>query len=545
MKRFVCLLLCAAALCVLACPPAARAAPESNPVLRVGLAYGAGAMISANLENYIGGGYEFGYLDAESRFVPLGCTAQTKITMVKNRNVYLSGGTYGGTPEGDVVGAYHNGHGSYPSRADAEAAVGAFRAQGVPAFVSYRNGAWLARSSSFADSGGGARETGSKYCVSVVVTGTVDIIFQFDCDQTYSLCVRPCAPDGVRAVTWHRQRRYAGMFEFRRFEGDDLYVYNALDMQDYVKGVIPYEMSPSWPLEALKAQAVCARSYAVSSMTRHRGEGFNLCTGEHCQVYYGAAQASETSDRAVDETFGQYLTHNGQPCNAVYHASDGGATEDSENVWTNVIPYLRGVPDPYEDASQIPGYQWQYTFTNAQLSDYLNRNGRANAGVSGFYVDQYTGMGNVLSVTFTDTAGKVIASYSKEAARTLIRGLSGSSNALSQRYGIASGEAALTAVSTGGAILTHSDLSRLYAIDGQGNIAPLPPAAAVTLISSGGLYALPVQSGPSSSGVYTVTGRGHGHNVGMSQWGARGMAEQGFSYDRILGHYFTGAEITG
>ena len=544
MKRLICLLLCAALLIIVP-QPAAFALPAANPVLRIGLAFGANAMTAANLDHFAGSGYEFGYLDGEMTFIPVGATAESKITMVKNRNVYLSdAGVYSDTPSAAIVGAFHTPHGTHPSREGAEAAAAELRAQGTPAFVSFRSGEWLVRSGSFTDSDGGARETGSNRCVSVVRTGTTDIIFQFDFGETHHLAVRPIPPEGGgAAVTWHNRRRYYGLFEFRRFDGNDMSVVNVVDMQQYIKGVVPYEMSPSWPLEALKAQAVSARSYSVSNLSRHRNDGFSLCTAIHCQVYYGTAQASETSDRAVDETFGHYLMYDGQPCNTVYHSSAGGATEDSENVWTQAIPYLRGVADSYENAAQIPGYQWQYTFTNAQLTEYLNRNGRANTGVANFYISRHTAMGNVFSVTMTDSAGSVIATYSRENARTVIRSISGASNSLSLRYSVSSGDAALTVLSSGGATASFSGTGSLYAVGADGNPILLPSAGEVSLIDSQGLlYPLPANPNP-NTGVYTVTGRGNGHNVGMSQWGARGMADLGYTYDQILTHYFTGTEI--
>ncbi|MDR0326042.1 MAG: SpoIID/LytB domain-containing protein [Oscillospiraceae bacterium] len=543
MKRFIGLILCAAVLLTLM-QPAAGASPAPNPRLRIGLSFGSGALVSANLDNHTGSGYEFGYLDADMQFIPVGSTAQSKITMVKNRNVYLSGGTYSDTPADTAIGAFHTPQGSYSSREEAEAITAGLREQGVPAFVSYSSGVWLVRSGSFTDSGGGARATGSNRCISVVVTGTTDILFQFDYGEAYHFCVRPIAPEGVEAQTWHQARRYYGMFEFRRHDGNNLSVFSVVNMQQYVKGVIPYEMSPSWPVEALKAQAVSARSYAASNLNRHRSDGFSICTTVHCQVYRGTAQASETSDRAVDETLGHYLTYNGQLCDTFYYSSNGGASENSENVWSTAIPYLRGIVDPYENPSQIPSYQWQFTFTNAQLSAYFNQNGRANSGVSNFYIDRYTAMGNVLSVTVLDSGGGTLAVYTKESARSLIRSLSGTGNALSQRYTITSGDAMLTAVSSGGRTMAHTDLGGLYAIDGSGNTVLLPPSGAVSLIDRAGLlYPLPTQSNP-NTGVYTVSGRGHGHNVGMSQWGARGMADLGMTYEQILKHYFTGVEIS-
>ena len=127
--------------------------------------------------------------------------------------------------------------------------------------------------------------------------------------------------------------------------GGDLIVYNLVDIEDYVKGVIPYEMSNSWPIEALKAQAVCARTYAMAS---RKHSGFDLCTTECCQVYRGVGLANDTTDSAVEQTAGQYLTYNGELCVTYYSSSDGGATENSENVWTAAVGYLKGVIDPYE-----------------------------------------------------------------------------------------------------------------------------------------------------------------------------------------------------
>jgi stage II sporulation protein D len=550
MKRFISVLLCAVTLTVFL-PVRAEASAAANPTLRIGLSYGSNALFSANLQNHVGSGYEFGYLDADMQFIALGYTAQTKITVTKNRNVYLAAdGTYTETVTSHAVGAFHTPHGTYPAREEAEAAAAGLRAQGVPAFVSWQSREWLVRSNSFTSSAEG-RVTGTNRAVSVVVTGSVDIIFQFDGGQTHSLCVRPLAPEGIKAQTWHRLRSYNGLFEFNRRDGNNMTVCNIVNMQDYVKGIIPYEMSPTWPIEALKAQAVCARSYAVTHLNRHRNDGFNLCTEVHCHVYRGTGQASENSDRAVDETFGQYLTYNGQPCQTFYFSSSGGATENSENVWTNAIPYLIGITDIYEDPSRIPGYYWSFTVTNAQISEYLNHVGRTNSGVSAFYVDRYTDMGNVFSVTVLDSTGRSLATYTKESARSFIGGLSryygfySNSFSFSQRFSISSGNSMLASISKNGVKMTHTSTQGLFAIGAQGGIAPLPPQEAISIIGGDGrLHPLPVNPNSGvNTGVYTVRGSGLGHNVGMSQWGARCMADLGFTYDEILKHYFTGVEI--
>jgi stage II sporulation protein D len=558
MKRFACLLLCAVIIIILSQPEAA-ASPASNPPLRIGLncnsAGAASTLVAANLQNFIGSGYEFGYMDTSMEFVPLGSTSETRITILPNRNIYLSGGSYSTTQSDIAVGAFHNTHGAFGSRHDAEAAAEALRSQGTQAFVSYQNGEFLVRSGSFISSSDG-RVTGSNRCITVVATGTTNILFQFDHGDTFHLAVRPVNNTEERAQTWHRQRRYNGIFEFRRIDGGhEITVISIVDMQDYIKGVVPYEMSPSWPLEALKAQAVSAKSFAAGSLNRHRSHGYNLCDTTHCQVYRGTSSASANSDRAVDETYGIYMMHNGNVCTSIYYfSSSGGATEDSENVWTLAIPYLRGVADPYENPSQIPGYQWSYTVTNAQLSAYLSNNlNIVNNGVTGFYIDRTTRMGNVRSVTVLGGNGQPILTRTGDNARIFIAGLlrtvAGAPNtyAFSLRYGIFSGGHRLTAVTSDGLTANHDAgaIGGLYAIDGNGNKVLLPPASSVQLIGQGGLlYGIPAEpSAGSTTGVYTVSGRGHGHNVGMSQWGARGMADLDYSFDAILRHYFTGVEI--
>lgn len=110
-----------------------------------------------------------------------------------------------------------------------------------------------------------------------------------------------------RRVTWFRGYRYYGGFEYQRVSGGNINVINVVDLEDYVKCVIPWEMSKDWPVEALKAQAVCARTYAVCQ-TKHRAQGFDICATTHCQVYQGTAASGANSDAAVDQTTGSSST---------------------------------------------------------------------------------------------------------------------------------------------------------------------------------------------------------------------------------------------
>ena len=191
-------------------------------------------------------------------------------------------------------------------------------------------------------------------------------------------------------------------------------------------------MSKDWPVEALKAQAVCARTYAVCQ-TKHRAQGFDICATTHCQVYQGTAASGANSDAAVDQTTGEFLYYSGRLVQeAVYYSSNGGASEDSLNVWGNDVGYLKGKIDPYEGkiASIIPRYNWSTTFTASELTTLLNNRGYGIGTVKNAYVSAYTDTGNVYSVTFTGTSGS--KTVSREACRTLL-------NLRSQRFTIGGG----------------------------------------------------------------------------------------------------------
>src|SRR5699024_10163312 len=99
---------------------------------------------------------------------------------------------------------------------------------------------------------------------------------------------------------------------YNRVNGNDITVIGVLSMDDYIKGVVPYEMSASWNIEALKAQALCAKSYAVNSMGKHGSSGFDLCNSTHCQVYKGMNSATANSNAAVEAVSGQYILYNGK-----------------------------------------------------------------------------------------------------------------------------------------------------------------------------------------------------------------------------------------
>ena len=277
-----------------------------------------------------------------------------------------------------------------------------------------------------------------------------------------------------------------------------------MTMDEYLLGVLRAEMPASFELEALKAQAVCARTYAVCQ-TKHRAQGFDICATTHCQVYQGTAASGANSDAAVDQTAGEFLYYSGRLVQeAVYYSSNGGASEDSLNVWGNDVGYLKGKIDPYEGkiASIIPRYNWSTTFTASELTTLLNNRGYGIGTVKNAYVSAYTDTGNVYSVTFTGTSGS--KTVSREACRTLL-------NLRSQRFTIGggTGENIYSVNDTGESVA----LGSMSAIDSSGKSSAL----------SGNVYVI-TSSGTSQLVQRTTTSSGSGSSVSSRQGRPAGCA---------------------
>ena len=450
---------------------------------RVGLYYYDGTssirnstLESANLENDVGSGYLFGYYDSNRVFHQVGYTAETAITMAMDKNVTISSGA--------SLGCYHILlPGSYMSFE--EAANAASQYGGFPA---YYNGAYYALYGSYATSAeaqaalswsgtGGQVYTASQYCVTVCRTTDGTILFEFDCGKDLNLAVSPQS-SYEPAVTWFKGYRYHGDFEYVRRSGDKLTVINIVDIEDYVKGVIPYEMSGSWPIEALKAQALCARTYAASHFNANSYYGFDVTNDTYSQVYRGLTGATSTSDAAVEQTAGIYILYAGEPISAMYCSSNGGATEDSENITGNAVGYLRGKVDSFEAAAASinANSSWTDTLTRSQLAEKANTLGFSIASADSIEIT-YSDTGNVIGMKLTDSNGRS-ASFSGKVC-----------------YEFCTSTLGLKSIS--------------FEISENGD--------SVTFIGSG-----------------------WGHSLGMSQFGAYAMAKTyGFTYDQIVNFYYT------
>ncbi len=168
----------------------------------------------------------------------------------------------------------------------------------------------------------------------------------------------PLAATGPGALTVGGLGQYRGDLEFRPDGSGGVQTVNALGLDDYVRGVISEEMPAGWSVQALDAQAIAARTYAIT--TTGGGNGFDLYPDTRSQMYGGVKAETPSTDAAVAATGGQIVTYDGQPAVTYFFASSGGHTESIQNVWPGATPepWLVGVPDPYDNAGGDPYHHW-------------------------------------------------------------------------------------------------------------------------------------------------------------------------------------------
>lgn len=336
-------------------------------------------------------------------------------------------------------------------------------------------------------------------------------------------------PDsGVFAVDG---RSYRGGLELASTSPVGYTVINFVDINDYIAAVVGKEMSPSWNIEALKAQAVCARSYTISTWNKHSSYGFNLCGTQDCQAYMGISGETESTIRAATETVNQVLTYNGTVASALYSSSNGGSSAHSKYVWGNDVPYLQAVEDIYEDPAETSNSPWQVTLTNSQIEEKLSAKGIDIGDVYDIKVTGADEFGRTYKVTIYGTNGTY--DLKNDSTRTFF-GLR------SQKYTITSHAVKplkLYAKSSGA--VSEISQYRVMASSGKGTAS----STDVYIMGKSGTHHSTGESSGVAPGTYVLDGKGWGHGLGMSQWGAKAMADRGFGYADILNFYYKGTKL--
>ena len=182
-----------------------------------------------------------------------------------------------------------------------------------------------------------------------------------------------------------------------------LLVVNELPLDDYLIGLINCEISSQWPMEAIKAQAVIARSYAVYQRESRGNALYHLESSVLDQVYAGCDIEDSRAARGVQETAGEVLTYNGKVIQAFYHSNCGGHTEAAENVWGSPIPYLKGVEDKY--CQSAPSAKWEQTITLGRIESQLRNSGYKVTGLKDIRTGRRNASGRLTELVLVTANG--------------------------------------------------------------------------------------------------------------------------------------------
>ncbi len=163
-----------------------------------------------------------------------------------------------------------------------------------------------------------------------------------------------------------------GPVEIQKLPGG-LAVINWIELEEYVAGVVSGEVSPKWPLESLKAQAVAARTYVLYKKVENESEPFDVVASVQDQVYHGHAVRAESVQKAIQQTRGKVLTYEQRPIFSAYSSTAAGPTEDALYVWAMDLPYLKGVECPFDE--RAPRYDWRTEFSWEFLEQRLQKEG--------------------------------------------------------------------------------------------------------------------------------------------------------------------------
>ncbi len=332
------------------------------------------------------------------------------------------------------------------------------------------------------------------------------------------------------------QKEYRGYVGFVE-DASGMKVINHINIEDYLFGVVPREIPSLSPPEALKAQAVAARSYAYSSLNKHSKENYNLCDTTHCQVYGGFLDEKPTTNDAILQTKDIVVKHQGGVANTVFHSTSGGFTESSENIWGSRLSYLVGKSDPYSLNSK--NATWEFEVDKDLLYSRLNENGYQIYKLNNIKIMETYASGRVKSLLINE--GEENLTISGERFRSLI----GTNDLKSTLFTINGLEIKNTSKDIyaidKNQISKVKDISILF----DKSSTSYKEISSISVIGKDNKITKLLPSNISSDiDRIIISGKGYGHGVGMSQYGAIDMAKQGFTYIDILSFYYSNVEVT-
>ena len=421
----------------------------------------------------------------------------------------------------------------------------------------------------------------SKTALMIVDPETNVIHFEYDDGGDRALGLSALDKDGEKQyLKTPANRLYDGIFMYERYRVDNIdgvALTNMLPLEDYIAGVVPYEISPTWPIEALRAFSITVRGYTVKNKNRHYASyGFDICNTTHCQVYRGIGSANQNVFDAVASTKGQVLSDGETIVTTYYSSSTGGYTASAKDTWGgDDAPYLIPAYTPWERYSEHGNGLWVREVSGSALADTLRSKGYDVSGsIVDIRINEFSGNSPyVYSITYTDSKGDELTITRCDKVRTSISKYVNSANFIVGKGTLTYEYDKVVSIDIDG---TYSSTTWNYLpVDEETETVKVLTASGVEEIKKGKVYAqksddtvrlnlADTQIATGISGYYynlTATpgvilrrvtetvvaesednfifaGKGWGHGVGLSQYGILDLAEAGASAERILLLYF-------
>jgi stage II sporulation protein D len=359
----------------------------------------------------------------------------------------------------------------------------------------------------------------------ILVRDKASSIILFACDNPSAPIIAKTIATDSNSYMYIEGKPYRGNLEFTIFKSNELSVLNNLLLEYYVYGVVALEIGSNSPMEALKAQAVVARTYALCQ-NKHQEYGFDVCDKVCCQVYGGYNAENYRTNQATNETYGQVVTYAGQVVTPYYFSSSGGYTENSENVWVTSVPYLKAVVDKY-DINRT----WTYSYTTSQMTDHMYKLGYRIGNVLKITIDSSSHTGRVLSMTVHGSNNSV--TFLKSNIRNAFPDF------LPSQMFVLGGQSTVKVADAKGVATTQAlDYASIRGIYNTSLIS----SKTIGVRTNSGIVTVSLVTEDSNDKI-TISGRGSGHGVGMAQWGAINMADAGYTYDEIIRYFYTGVKL--
>lgn len=357
--------------------------------------------------------------------------------------------------------------------------------------------------------------------------------------------VAPIGKAKVTVIVNGEKYRYRGNIEISYdAHSKKLNIINIIDIEEYLYGVLKKEISPKWPEETLKAQAIAARTFAIFNINKYIEKGYNLDASTNSQAYGGLNDEELLTNKAVDATRGKIMVYNKEPINAVYHSDSGGYTANSEDVWGSILPYLRGVKSTFEELVSPTHHHWEYTISEKELIQKLSKIGYDLDSITDIKLNKKEKSGRVSQLGFISSDNKIKYITAKE-----FRSLIGFEVIRSTIFSFES--------------FGEKSIQKIESVTKNIDENPEQSPSVIVLLEEKKdwtikeLLELMKQNKKvvekkedekeivysEKARIFKFSGSGNGHGVGMSQWGAYGMALEGYNYKDILSYYYQGIDI--